>query len=304
MIPLVRDFLELIRFSHTIFALPFAVLASIWAWILSNRQQDAASFTWIHAAGILLCMISARSFAMAFNRLVDARFDAVNPRTAGRHIPAGKLTHWSVSVFVAFTAATFILSTLLFLPNTLPMFLSIPVLLFLAGYSYTKRFTSLAHYWLGVALMLAPICAWIALRGDVVSASPSDLLPAALLGLGVLFWVGGFDLIYACQDAEIDKNLGLNSIPARYGVSRALQIAAVSHAVMLIPLAILPWAASSLTLGWIYGVGLAAVAGILIYEHSIVSADNLGRVNVAFFQANAVISVVLLASGTIDAWIE
>jgi len=300
----IRDFLELIRFSHTIFALPFAILASTWAWILSYRQQDAASFTWMHAGGILLCMVSARSFAMAFNRLVDARFDAVNPRTAGRHIPAGRLTSGSVAVFVAVTAITFVLSTLLFLPNSLPFVLSIPVLFFLAGYSYTKRFTSLAHYWLGVALMLAPICAWIALRGDVVLKTPMDLLPAVLLGLGVLFWVGGFDLIYACQDAEIDKNLGLNSIPARLGVKNALRIAAVSHAIMMIPLVILPWAAPNLSLGWIYVLGLSVVAGILVYEHSIVSADNLGRVNVAFFQANAVISTVLLASGSIDAWLK
>jgi len=202
------------------------------------------------------------------------------------------------------TAITFVLSTLLFLPNSLPFVLSIPVLFFLAGYSYTKRFTSLAHYWLGVALMLAPICTWIALRGDVVFKSPMDLLPAVLLGLGVMFWVGGFDLIYACQDAEIDKNLGLNSIPARLGVKNALRIAAISHAVMMIPLAVLPWAVPSLTLGWVYALGLLVVAGILVYEHSIVSADNLERVNVAFFQANAVISTVLLVSGSIDAWLE
>lgn len=300
----IRDFLELIRFSHTIFALPFAILASTWAWILSYRQQDAASFNWTHAGGILLCMIAARSFAMAFNRLVDARFDAVNPRTAGRHIPAGRLTVWSVAVFVAMTAITFVLSTLLFLPNSLPLVLSIPVLFFLAGYSYTKRFTSLAHYWLGVGLMLAPICAWIALRGDVVLKNPMDLLAAFLLGLGVLFWVGGFDLIYACQDAEIDKKLGLNSIPARLGVKNALRIAAISHAVMIIPLSVLPWAVPNLALGWIYALGLLVVAGILVYEHSIVSVDNLGCVNVAFFQANAVISIVLLASGGIDAWLK
>ena len=131
-----------------------------------------------------------------------------------------------------------------------------------------------------------------------------DLLSAFLLGLGVLFWVGGFDLIYACQDAEIDKKLGLNSIPARLGVKNALRIAAISHAVMMIPLAVLPWAVPNLALGWIYALGLSVVAGILVYEHSIVSADNLGRVNVAFFQANAVISIVLLASGGIDAWLK
>jgi 4-hydroxybenzoate polyprenyltransferase len=304
MLSKIRDFLELIRFSHTIFALPFAILASTWAWIISHRQQDAASFTWLHAAGILLCMVSARSFAMAFNRLVDARFDAANPRTAIRHIPSGRLTHWSVTVFVVLTALTFVLSTLLFLPNSLPFALSIPVLLFLAGYSFTKRFTSLAHYWLGVALMLAPICAWIALRGDVVLASPMDLLPSFMLGLGVLFWVGGFDLIYACQDAEVDKRLGLNSIPARFGVKNALWIASVSHAVMMIPLFALPWVAPNLSLGWVYALGLVVVAGLLIYEHAIISADNLGRVNVAFFQANAVISTVLLVAGTIDAWLE
>jgi len=249
-------------------------------------------------------MVFARSFAMAFNRLVDAKFDAANPRTSQRQIPAGKLSRGSVVVFLLGTAAAFVGSTLLFLPNRLPVMLAIPVLVFLAGYSYTKRFTSLAHYWLGAALMLAPICAWIALRGELVSKSPLDLLPAIMLGAGVLFWVGGFDLIYACQDAEIDQKLGLNSIPARYGIKNSLRIAAISHAVMIVPLAALPWVAPELSLGWGYAVGMITVAGVLIYEHSIVSDKDLGRVNVAFFQANAVISIVLLVSGGIDAWLQ
>ena len=300
---MIRDFLELVRFSHTIFALPFAALASIWAWILSARQHDSVGFDWRQAVGVLICMVFARSFAMAFNRLVDAKFDAANPRTASRHIPSGRLSHASVSLFAMIMASAFILSTLLFLPNRLPILFSLPVLVFLAGYSYSKRFTSLAHYWLGAALMLAPVCAWIAIRGDLVARSPVDLVPALLLGIGVMFWVGGFDLVYACQDADVDKRIGLNSIPARLGIKNALRIAAVSHALMLIPLAVLPWVVPGLSLGWVYALGILVVAGVLIYEHSIVAENNLGRVNVAFFQANAVISIILLVSGGVDAWL-
>jgi len=151
--------------------------------------------------------------------------------------------------------------------------------------------------------MLAPVCAWIAIRGDLVARSPVDLVPALLLGIGVMFWVGGFDLVYACQDADVDKRIGLNSIPARLGIKNALRIAAVSHALMLIPLAVLPWVVPGLSLGWVYALGILVVAGVLIYEHSIVAENNLGRVNVAFFQANAVISIILLVSGGVDAWL-
>ena len=158
-------------------------------------------------------MVTARSFAMALNRLADRKLDANNPRTAGRHLPARILSVNTVAAFAAISAAGFVASTLLFLPNRLPLALAVPVLLFLAGYSYTKRFTSLAHFWLGTALALSPIAAWIAIRGEAVIANPTDLLPAITLGAAVLTWVAGFDIIYACQDYESDRQARLHSIP-------------------------------------------------------------------------------------------
>ncbi len=299
----IRNYLELIRFSHTIFALPFAILTSGWAWLLSARSSVASPFTWMQAIGILICMIAARSFAMAVNRIADAELDAMNPRTAKRHIPAGRLSYRGVFVFSILCGLLFVVGTLLFLPNRLPAILAIPVLSFLAGYSFAKRFTVLVHFWLGIALGLAPICAWIALRGEIVMGNPRDFLPAGLVGLGVLFWVAGFDLIYASQDAEVDRGLGLRSLPAMLGVAGALRIAAICHALMLIPLALIPWLCPEVGLGRIFWGALLIVAILLIYEHAIVSARNLAKVNVAFFQANAVISIVILIAGIWDAWL-
>jgi 4-hydroxybenzoate polyprenyltransferase len=198
------------------------------------------------------------------------------------------------------SSAVFVAGTLLFWPNWLPLALSLPVLAFLCGYSYAKRFTSLAHYWLGAALMLAPICAWIALRGEIVLQQPSDLLPAVVLGLAVLFWVGGFDLLYACQDADFDRAEKLNSIPARYGVRAALIIAKASHQLMLVCLAALPMVYPAF--GTLYWIGLGVVAGLVIYQHSLVRADDLSRVNQAFFNVNAVLGIGLFIIGSIDAW--
>ena len=297
-----RHYLELIRFSHTIFALPFAILASVWAWILTARNGDPGPFSWTAGLGILVCMVAARSFAMAVNRLADAKYDAANPRTAGRHLPSGRLKSRGVMIFASACAVGFIVGTLLFLPNRLPVLLSIPVLLFLAGYSFAKRFTILVHFWLGTALALAPVCAWIALRGNEVMARTGDLAPAAFLGLGVCLWVAGFDLIYATQDAVVDRNLGLQSLPARLGVAGGLRIAALCHACMLIPFALIPWLSPCPGLGRIFWGGLLIVAILLIYEHSIVSVSRLEKVNVAFFQANAVISLTILTVGILDAW--
>ena len=187
----VRRFLELIRFSHTIFALPFALLSAVLAW-------RTVEFRWRDLVGILLCMVSARSASMAFNRVADRHIDAQNPRTAARHLPAGLLDLRVVVMFIVACGVGFVASTLLFLPNRLPLILSLPVLAFLCGYSYAKRFTALAHYWLGAALMLSPIAAWIAVTGGVA-------WPPVLLGLAVFFWVGGFDIIYACQDVDFDR---------------------------------------------------------------------------------------------------
>ncbi len=290
MLQTIRHFLELIRFSHTIFALPFALLAAMMAWQLTP-------FHWQQLLGILLCMVTARSFAMAANRLADRRLDAANPRTASRHLPAGKLSVASVTIFTAASAIGFVTSSLLFLPNRLPLYLAVPVLAFLAGYSYAKRFTSLAHFWLGAALALSPVAAWIAIRGDEVLANPSDLFPALVLGGAVLTWVAGFDIIYACQDYDADMRGGLHSVPARLGVPGALRLAAACHVATIALLACLPLV---YPLGWIYLAGIAAVAVLLVYEHSLVRPDDLSRVNLAFFRVNAVISLGLFAVATLD----
>jgi len=294
-----RTYLELVRFSHTIFALPFAIMATLIA--LHAQATRGPTVSWPRAAaGILLCMVTARTAAMAFNRLVDRTIDAENPRTAGRHLPRGAVGTGEVLLLVAVSAAAFIASTLLFLPNWLPLVLSVPVLAWLLGYSFAKRFTMLAHVWLGAALGLAPVAAWIAIRGGVLVDYPADILPAAILGLAVMLWVAGFDIIYACQDAQFDAGHGLESIPARLGVPRALDLAKWLHAATVLMLATLPLAVPQL--GLVYWLALAAIVALLAWEHALVRPDDLSRVNDAFFTANAVIGLVLLAAIAIDLW--
>jgi 4-hydroxybenzoate polyprenyltransferase len=283
----VRRFFELIRFSHTVFALPFALFSAVLAW-----QQPGVIFRGTDVAGLLLCMVLARSASMAFNRLADRRFDAQNPRTAGRHLPAGLLSVTAVRLFTAVCAAGFVASTLLFLPNRWPLLLSLPVLAFLLAYSYAKRFTSLAHFWLGAALMLSPVAAWIAITGGLA-------WPPVLLGMAVFFWVGGFDVIYACQDVEFDRSVRLKSIPARFGVSSALKLAAFSHLLTVVFLVALWWTAG---LGPLFAAAVVAVGLLLAYEHSLVRPDDLTRVNSAFFNVNAVISIGLFVVGSLDVW--
>lgn len=284
MLPTLRSLLELIRFSHTIFALPFALTSAALAWKLSG-------FHALQLLGILLGMVFARSAAMAFNRLADRHYDARNPRTATRHLPAGRLSVGAVWLFTLICAAGFVASTTIFLAfdNAWPLYLSVPVLLFLCGYSYAKRFTSLSHYWLGAALGLAPLAAWIAIRGVV---SLHDLAAPLVLGGAVLFWVAGFDIFYACQDVEFDRAARLRSVPATLGVRVSLRIALFCHLVMLGLLVVLYWAAAP-NLGVIYLAGLAAVTMLLAYEHWLVRPDDLSRVNQAFFHVNGVISIGL-----------
>ncbi len=302
MISKIKELLEMIRFSHTIFALPFALFAGVMAW--TAPADSDTSFQLIHLVGILICMVGARSAAMAFNRLIDHRIDAGNPRTANRHIPAGKLSPKTVALFTAVSVLVYLGGTLCFLPNYLPLLVSLPVLFVLFGYSYTKRFTSMAHFWLGLALMLAPICAWIAIRGTEVIANPGDLAPAVVLGLAVLFWVAGFDMIYACQDFEFDKTTQLKSIPVRLGISGALRLAAACHLVMIVLLILLPlmhhWIGPPVGLGWLYQLTVAGIGVLLLYEHWIVKPDDLSRVNVAFFNINALVSIGLFIAGAVD----
>lgn len=343
MLQTIRHFLSLIRFSHTLFALPFALLAALMAWRMQALELPATAMgpyglehfatgadaeasqvsvhdsyiniagfnvpwnwtgprkfaiRWQELLGILLCMVFARSAAMAFNRLADRKIDALNPRTASRHLPAGVLSFTQVAVFAVACSAAFVASTLLFLPNRLPLYLAVPVLMFLGGYSYAKRFTSLAHFWLGAALAMSPVAAWIAIRGENVIVNPADLLPAIVLAAAVMAWVAGFDVIYACQDVDFDRESGLRSIPVRLGVAGALRLAAACHFATIALLACLPLAYPPF--GWIWLAGVAAVAGLLVYEHALVRPDDLARVNTAFFNVNAVISMGLLLVGSID----
>lgn len=285
MLERIRHLLELIRFSHTVFALPFALLSAAIAWFKPDSE-----FHWRELLGILLCMVFARSAAMAFNRLVDAKIDAGNPRTEKRHIPAGILPARSVAVFTIICSAGFVASTLLFWPKTLPITLSVPVLLFLMSYSYAKRLTSLCHFWLSTALMLSPICAWIAIRDEIA------LIPC-LLAAVIFFWVGGFDIIYACQDADFDRERKLRSVPARWGIKGALRIAMLSHLLTIAALFAL-WHFGEF--GIVFLVGVIAVSALLVYEHSLVRPDDLTRVNIAFFNVNSVVSLGLLVVGVSD----
>ena len=292
MLATARKLLELIRFSHTIFALPFALMAAALAW-------KTEPFRWLDLLGILLGMVLARSAAMAFNRLVDRRIDAGNARTAKRHLPAGTLSVPLVVMFTILTAGGFLLSTQLFLyrdpPNHWPLILAWPVLLFLLGYSLAKRFTSLAHFWLGGALALAPLAAWIAIRGMVELETP------ALIGAVVLFWVAGFDILYACQDADFDHAAGLHSVPASFGIQRSLRIAAGCHAVMFALLVLLGFDCPQLD--WIYFAGLAPIGLLLFIEHRLVKPNDLTRVNQAFFQVNGIIGFGLLALVLLQLWV-
>jgi 4-hydroxybenzoate polyprenyltransferase len=279
----VRAYLEMIRFSHTLFALPFALVSASLAWMDEK-------FRFVDVYGILLCMVLARSAAMAFNRLVDRNIDARNPRTATRHLPAGRLTVKSVWLFTALCSAAFIVASFVFQlrdpPNPWPFYFSAPLLAWILEYSLTKRYTFLAHFWLGVSLGLAPIATWIAIRGM------TDLAPPAVLGLAVFFWVSGFDILYACQDEEYDRAAGLHSVPAKFGVRASLRIAFLCHLGMLGSLIGLYFVSPHL--GAVYLCGLAAVAALVLYEHWLVSPNDLSRVNKAFFQVNGVISVGLL----------
>lgn len=269
-----RIILEMIKFEHTLFALPFALMAALLA---ARGVPPLRTLLWI-----LVAMVGARSSAMAFNRLVDLEFDRRNPRTAIRALPAGQLTPTQVWLFVAVTTALFLGAA--WQLNPLALALSPVALTVIWGYSFTKRFTHLCHVFLGLAIGIAPSAAWIAVTGRLEWAP-------VLLTAAVMLWVGGFDIIYACQDAEFDRSLGLRSIPARFGVAGALRISRVMHALSVVLLLLLP----RLTpLGPIYLAGVFGVALLLIYEQSLVRPHDLSRVNAAFFTVNGWVSIGLL----------
>lgn len=276
-------YLSLVKFGHSIFALPFALQG---AWLAAGGMPSAGQISWIVVAAVC-----ARTAAMAFNRLVDRQQDAANPRTAGRELPTGKLVPAQVAALVAAAALGFVGAS--FALNPLAGRLSLPVLAVLLSYSLFKRFSVLAHAVLGLGLALAPLGAWIAVRGNL----QGDLRPILLLAAAVWSWVAGFDLIYACQDADFDRHSGLHSVPARFGVRRALTAARVSH---LVTIACLAAFTASAELSWIYWTAVGGAALLLAWEHSLVAPDDLSRVNVAFFTLNGWVGVALFVGLVLD----
>ena len=278
----IRTTLEMIKIEHTLFALPFAFLGAL----LAARGFTAAGLpTLWQAFWITAAMVGARSAAMAFNRIADREYDARNPRTAARAIPAGRLSVSFVWAFTIASAALFFLASAML--NRLTLLLSPVALGSVLLYSYTKRFTSLSHVVLGWCLCIAPMGAWVAVRGAIDSPVP------LLLSLVVLLWTAGFDVLYACQDYDFDRGAGLRSIPARVGVARALWVSRLLHAGAFAALVGLYFLTG---LGWAALAGVAATGALLVYQHSLVRADDLSRLDAAFFTTNAFVSVILLAT--------
>lgn len=265
----------MIKFEHTLFALPFAFLGAILA---ANGLPTWQQFVWITIA-----MIGARSAAMTFNRIVDRDIDAKNPRTANRELPAGRLSMGFAWLFLYVSIGIFLLAS--YSLNWLTFVLSPVALICVLGYSYAKRFTAFSHLILGLALAISPSAAWIAVRGSL-----DDEVPI-LLSVLVLMWTAGFDVMYACQDFEFDRKTGLRSIPARYGIKNSLWIARFLHLQAFLVLIILFLATG---LGWPALVGVVAVGLLLLYQHTLVKANDLSRMNAAFFTTNAFVSVILL----------
>lgn len=277
------DYLRLVRFSHSIFALPFALQG---AWLAAGGVPGLRDL-----GLILVCAVAARTAAMGFNRLADRGLDAHNPRTSGRELPAGILSAGGVAGMVLAASVLFVLGA--FLLGPLCGWLSLPVLAVLLGYSYAKRFTWLAHGILGLALGLAPLGAWLAISKTL----DGPLVTPLLLAGAVLTWVAGFDLIYSCQDAEHDAREGLRSVPARFGVPAALTASRVLHAATT---ALLLGVGLSAGLGWIYWATVALAAALLVWEHGLVGPDDLSRVGLAFFTLNGWVGVGLFLGVALD----
>ncbi len=272
-----RTTLSMIKFEHTLFALPFAFLGAILA---ANGMP-----TWWQILWITIAMVGARSAAMTFNRIVDRDIDARNPRTANREIPSGKLSVGFAWAFLYVSIGVFLLAS--YSLNWLTFALSPVALLFVLGYSYAKRFTAFAHLILGIALAISPSAAWIAVRGTLDSEVP------VLLSVLVLMWTAGFDVLYACQDYEFDKRSGLRSIPARFGIKNSLWIARLFHLQAFVVLILLYLVTG---LGWLALAGVIAVGLLLAYQHTLVKPNDLSRMNAAFFTTNAFVSIILFTT--------
>jgi 4-hydroxybenzoate polyprenyltransferase len=281
----VRDFLELIKFEHTIFALPFAYLGMLLA---AGGWPTLAQFAWITVA-----MAAARTLAMGMNRIADRFIDAHNPRTSNRPLVTGRIsltTAWGGTLLAAL-----VLALAAWQLGPLPLALLPGAYLLLIGYSFTKRYTWLSHFFLGLTDGLAPIGAWVAVRGSLFTRQD---LPAWIMWLVVTLWIGGFDLIYACQDVEYDRRDGLKSIPARFSVHFALNLSIGCHVVTIL---LLGWMGALMGLSWPYWAGLIVVAGLLYWEHALVHPDDLSHIDLAFFNINSYISLTLFLAilGTI-----
>ena len=269
----VRHFLDAIKFEHTVFALPFAYVAMVLA---ADGWPGWPTVLWV-----TLAMAGARTLAMSVNRLVDRFIDAANPRTARRHLPAGLLAPWQVAAAAVVAGALLLLSA--WMLNPLCLALAPLAVLFLVGYSYTKRFTWLSHWILGFTDGIAAAGGWIAVRAAFAP-------PVYVLWFALTVWIAGFDLIYACQDVDFDRRHRLHSVPARFGIPAALATARACHVLTVAAFALL---GVMMGLGWLYWLGVAAVAGLLVYEHSLVSPTDLSRLDVAFFNVNGYIAVIL-----------
>jgi 4-hydroxybenzoate polyprenyltransferase len=278
-----RAWARMVKLAHTVFALPFALSGAT----LAARLHG---ITWTQVAWIVVAMLGARNAAMGFNRLADHRLDARNPRTAQRELPSGRLSQGAVWAFTVVLSALFVFAA--FQLNPLCGRLSPLALFIVFGYSYTKRFTWASHLFLGLALAIAPVGGWVAVAGRFS-------LVAWLLGAAVHLWVAGFDVVYACQDLQFDRESGLQSIPARFGLGGALAIARSLHGAALLALAAVGILAG---LHWIYWVGWLAIGGLLLWEHRLVDKQDLSRVGQAFFNMNGTISVIYLATVLASVW--
>lgn len=279
--------LDMIKFEHSIFALPFALTGAMLAWRNAGFPAEGAAWKLVW---IVIAMVGARSAGMAFNRILDADIDGLNPRTKSRHLPAGLLSAGFAWGFLIFMAAVLVVAAGMLGPLCLQ--LSPLALAIVMGYSYTKRFTSWSHLVLGFALGIAPAAAWIAVDG---SLDPRILWLTA----AVTFWTAGFDMIYSCQDFEFDRGSRLHSVPKRLGIAGALTLSRLLHLAMLVCLVML---LQSFSLGLLGAVGIGIVALLLVYEHSLVKADDLSRVNAAFFTVNGYVSVLFFVFWAADVW--
>lgn len=284
--PGVREFASLVKLSHSVFALPFALLSLLCA------TAGAPSFSLL--ALVVLAVVAARTAAMAYNRVVDREIDAKNPRTAGREIPRGVVGPAAALLLVAAAGAIFLLACWLLAP--ICFWLGLPTLAWLLVYSHLKRFSALCHWWLGIALGISPVAAWLAADG---AFSVRTWAPA-VLGMGVAFWVAGFDILYSCQDEEFDRANGLHSIPARFGARGAMW---VSRALHLLALGCFAWFGAMVPLGFVYQAGVVLSAGLMVWQHRLLRPDDLSRIQTAFFTANGTIAIGMFAAGCIDLYL-